>query len=868
MPSPIFAQSPTQREAILTIEPIDPQPAKTRIFVDVSLFNNVGRGLSNKVLILYVDGQTIRRIRTDDEGWASISIGRDWPVGEYEVEVKFPGTQAYPEPVVAKTILKVRPINLVVETFPPLANVQFIVDGKRYATQEDGLAHIELPEPGTYHLETRLTDVEIDATDTRIEFERWRDATFTPDREVTVNGDKQLQIGFILSHKVGQSFVDLNGEPVDDSRISELKLKSSYGSIHTYEDGQPRWLRANRIARRTFGLEVTDVQYSVESVIIDGTNVVNRYQQRYFVEPDDTWETELLLYYADIRAKDALFGFSLGSGIMLEYPNGKVEMLKFGPEHTLRIGPMARGDYKMQVTGVGGIAPQTPVALSRYQDVELKVLTVLDMALGLVIGLTLSVGLLFYGRPQLAIMPKRIISGWFKLGFPKSGTRQMIPDALEMEQYVQALRYPRAEQGRALMVPNGKSHHERTVQPGAGSTQVHAPRVHDRRPEQRVNSKILPPYMRRSPSLEEALPVLYLRGLSTGDFSEALAAFLGPQAAGFSATTIPRLLKVWQEEYDVWRKRSLQGKDYVYIWADGVYFNVQSEKDRLACLVIIGVLPDGRKEVIAIEDGYRESTESWASVLGDLKRRGMPAPILAVGDGGLGFWAALNKVYQETQEQRSWKHKIGNVLDKLPNGLQPRSKEMLHEIKRAPDRQSAVKAITRFSEEFAARYSKAVETLTKDQDQLLTFFDFPAEHWIHLRTTHPVESRFVTVKARAKETQGAGSRKTGLAMALKLLLAAEQRWRRLNAPHLVALVEAGVKFPNGQAEMLPLEPSDDSLFARTPSGYAAEEVPIPQQLTISRPKASDAVSQPAVPAKTSAAASQSPGVAIDAESAG
>ena len=332
--------------------------------------------------------------------------------------------------------------------------------------------------------------------------------------------------------------------------------------------------------------------------------------------------------------------------------------------------------------------------------------------------------------------------------------------------------------------------------------------------------------MRRSPRLEEALPVLYLRGLSTGDFSEALEALLGPEAAGFSATTITRLLKVWQEEYQVWRKRSLQGKDYVYIWADGVYFNVRLEEDRLACLVIIGVLPDGRKEVIAIEDGYRESTESWASLLRDLKRRGMPAPILAVGDGGLGFWAALREVYPETQEQRCWKHKIANVLDKLPKRLQPRAKDMLHEIMKAPDRESAVEDIARFSEEFAARYPKAVETLTKDQDQLLTFFDFPAEHWIHLRTTNPVESPFATVKARTKETKGAGSRKAGLAMAFKLLLAAEQRWRRVNAPHLVALVRAGVKFPNGQAEMFPLEPSDDSLFARTPSVYAAKEVPI------------------------------------------
>jgi transposase-like protein len=352
--------------------------------------------------------------------------------------------------------------------------------------------------------------------------------------------------------------------------------------------------------------------------------------------------------------------------------------------------------------------------------------------------------------------------------------------------------------------------------------------VNDRRPDHRFSSKILPPYMRRSPRLEEALPVLYLRGLSTGDFSEALEALIGPEAAGFSASTITRLLKVWQEEYQVWRQRSLEGKDYVYIWADGVYFNVRLEQDRLACLVIIGVLPDGRKEVIAIEDGYRESTESWASLLRDLKRRGMPAPVLAVGDGALGFWAALREVYPETQGQRCWKHKLANVLDKLPKRLQPRARDMLREIMRAPDRESALEDMARFSEEFSARYPKAVETLTKDQDQLLTFFDFPAEHWIHLRTTNPVESPFATVKARTKVTKGAGSRNAGLAMAFKLLLSSEGHWRRVNAPHLVALVRAGVKFPNGQADMFQfqLKTSEDVLFNPAQLAYAASEAPI------------------------------------------
>ena len=384
----------------------------------------------------------------------------------------------------------------------------------------------------------------------------------------------------------------------------------------------------------------------------------------------------------------------------------------------------------------------------------------------------------------------------------REGARRMILAALELEveQYVEKLRCLRDENGHALVVRNGKAE-PRTVSLGTGSIQFQAPRVDDRRPEQRFTSRILPPYMRRSPRLNEALPILYLRGLSTGDFEEAIPVLLGADAAGFSATTITRLLRVWQEEYEGWRKRLLTGKEYVYVWADGVYFNVRLGEDKqLACLVLVGVLPDGTKEVIALEDGYRESTESWLSLLRDLERRGMPAPKLATGDGALGFWAALRQVYPKTEEQRCWVHKIANVLDKLPKRVQPRAKDMLHEIMRAPERQSALEDIERFSQEFGAKYPKAVDTLTKDQNELLTFFDFPAEHWIHLRTTNPIESPFATVKARTRKTKGAGSRKAGLAMAFKLLLAAEKRWRRINAPHLVALVQAGVKFPDGQRQ--------------------------------------------------------------------
>jgi transposase-like protein len=375
----------------------------------------------------------------------------------------------------------------------------------------------------------------------------------------------------------------------------------------------------------------------------------------------------------------------------------------------------------------------------------------------------------------------------------------MIAAALEaeVEEYLQKQSRLRDEEGHALVVRNGKAQ-ERTLTMGAGAVKIRAPRIHDRRPEERFSSRILPPYMRRSPRLEEALPVLYLRGLSTGDFQEALPVLLGPEAAGLSATTISRLIRIWQDEYQDWRKRSLAGKDYVYVWVDGVHFNVRLEEDRLACLVVIGVNVDGTKEVIALEDGYRESEESWASLLRDLKQRGMPAPMLAIGDGALGFWAAVRKVYPGTREQRCWVHKIRNVLDKLPKRLQPRAKDMLHEIMYAPDRESAREDIERFEEEYGVRYPKAVECLLKDKEALLTFFDFPAEHWIHLRTTNPIESPFATVKARTRQTKGAGSRKAGLAMAFKLALASQDHWRRVNAPRLVELVRAGVEFKDGK----------------------------------------------------------------------
>jgi putative transposase len=380
----------------------------------------------------------------------------------------------------------------------------------------------------------------------------------------------------------------------------------------------------------------------------------------------------------------------------------------------------------------------------------------------------------------------------------REGARRMIAEALKLEadEYVEKLRHRRDEEGHAMVVRNGKAK-PRTVTLGVGPVEIEAPRVNDRRPDHKFTSRILPAWARRSPRMEEALPVLYLRGLSTGDFEKALPVLLGPDAAGLSASTITRLLRTWQDDYRAWRKRSLENKDYVYIWADGVNFGVRLEEDRLTCLVIIGVSNDGTKEVIAIEDGYRESTESWLAVLRDLKRRGMRAPALAVGDGALGFWAALREVYPDAREQRCWVHKIANVLDKLPKRLQPRAKSMLHEIMRAPDRQSAEEDMDHFVKEFQAKYPKATECLTTDQEMLFTFFDFPAEHWIHLRTTNPIESTFATVKARTRVTKGAGSRDAGLALACKLALAAQDRWRKVNAAHLVALVRAGAVFQDG-----------------------------------------------------------------------
>jgi putative transposase len=386
----------------------------------------------------------------------------------------------------------------------------------------------------------------------------------------------------------------------------------------------------------------------------------------------------------------------------------------------------------------------------------------------------------------------------------REGARRILVAALEKEvaAYLEQHQGELDEQGHRLVVRNGRAQPRKVIL-GTGTVQVQAPRVDDRRVDeegqrrQRFASQILPPYMRRSPKVAEVLPILYLRGLSTGDFREALPVLLGEEASGLSPTTITRLTAAWEAEYRGFCESSLAERDYVYLWADGVHFRVRLEEDRLCTLVLIGVRPDGTKELVAVEDGYRESEESWATLLRGLKRRGMKAPAVAVGDGALGFWAAVREVWPETREQRCWVHRLVNVLDKLPKRLQPKAKQALHEILYAESRKHAEQGIHRFAQEYEAKYPKAVASLRKDQDQLLTFFDLPAEHWQHLRTTNVIESPFATVRLRQRVTKGAGSRIKALVMAYKLLDMAQQRWRRLNAPHLLPLVRAGVLFVDG-----------------------------------------------------------------------
>jgi putative transposase len=389
----------------------------------------------------------------------------------------------------------------------------------------------------------------------------------------------------------------------------------------------------------------------------------------------------------------------------------------------------------------------------------------------------------------------------------QKGAQQMLASAIENEvaDYLEGHADQRDENGRRLVVRNGYLP-AREIQTGIGQVAVRQPRVNDKRVDeqgqhQRFTSQILPPYLRRTKSLDELIPWLYLRGISTGDFTEALEALLGPQAKGLSATNIVRLKESWQQEWKSWSQRSLEGKRYVYVWADGIHFNIRLEdpgNNKQCILVLMGATEDGRKELIAISDGYRESTQSWRELLLEAKQRGLTVdPKVATGDGALGFWAALGELYPATREQRCWVHKMANVLNKLPKSIQAKAKAMLQEIWMAETRQQANQAFDLFVESFEAKYPKAVECLIKDRDVLLTFYDFPAEHWVHLRTTNPIESTFATVRLRTVRTKGCGSRMACLTMVFKLARCAETHWRRLNGAALLPQVIQGVTFVDG-----------------------------------------------------------------------
>jgi transposase-like protein len=384
----------------------------------------------------------------------------------------------------------------------------------------------------------------------------------------------------------------------------------------------------------------------------------------------------------------------------------------------------------------------------------------------------------------------------------RNGAREMLKCALEAEVtgFLERFDNVRDQFGNRLVTRNGYLP-ERTIQTGLGDIPVKVPRVADRRKNGakiRFSSSILPPYLKRTKSIEDLLPWLYLKGVSTGDFGEALAALLGKNAPGLSASTISRLKDVWSEELKEWQQRSLKGKEYVYFWVDGIHFGARMEDAAQCMLVVIGATKHGDKELLTIVDGYRESEQSWLEALNDLKRRGLKTgPKIAVGDGALGFWKALPQAFGETRWQRCWMHKTGNVLDKLPKSIQARAKQNLHQIWMSETKAEAEKAFNHFIESYEAKYPKAAECLAKDREVLLTFYDFPAEHWTHLRTTNPIESTFATVRLRTTKTRGMLTRDTMLTMVFKLSMSAQKRWRRLNRPERLGELIQGIKFVDG-----------------------------------------------------------------------
>jgi transposase-like protein len=381
----------------------------------------------------------------------------------------------------------------------------------------------------------------------------------------------------------------------------------------------------------------------------------------------------------------------------------------------------------------------------------------------------------------------------------RQGARKLIARAVEAE--LKTLLEENADHllpdGRPAVVRNGYLP-ERTIQTGIGDVKVRVPKVRDRSGSGiKFNSALVPPYLKRTRSVETLLPWLYLKGISTGDFQDALAALLGDQAKGVSANTISRLKEEWLEEHKAWNRRDLSQKHYVYWWADGIYCNVRMD-NKLCLLVIIGVKDDGTKELVAVEDGYRESADSWYELLTDLRCRGLDTgPRLAIGDGAMGFWKAMRKVFPESRHQRCWVHKTANVLNKLPKAVQPKVKGAIHDIWMASTREEANKAFDSILERFGAKYPKAMECLEKDREELLAFYDFPAEHWVHIRTSNPIESTFATVRLRTARSRNCGSRETTLAMVFKLVQSAEKRWKRIKGFNLIGEVITGVVFRDG-----------------------------------------------------------------------
>lgn len=385
----------------------------------------------------------------------------------------------------------------------------------------------------------------------------------------------------------------------------------------------------------------------------------------------------------------------------------------------------------------------------------------------------------------------------------RKGAREMLVDAVtaEVEEFIGKHQHVRDENGRQVVVRNGYLP-ERDILTGMGPLRVRQPRVDDRgirseSDEIVFTSKILPRYMRKVPSIENLIPVLYLKGISTGDFPRALEAILGENAKGLSASTVVNLKKKWEQDYDNWAHRDLSNKKYVYFWVDGIYFNVRLEGERSCILVIMGADKNGNKELVAVQDGVRESKLSWKELLLSLKNRGLAASKLAIGDGALGFWSAVEEVYSSTRPQRCWVHKTSNILDKVPKSVQPRMKVAIHEMYMAETKDDALKAYELFIETYGDKYPKAVECLVKDKDKLFTFYDFPAKHWIHIRTTNPIESTFATVRHRSRRTKGCGSRVATLTMVFKLVQEAQRTWKKIKGYRLLTHVINNVLFVDG-----------------------------------------------------------------------